>query len=168
MLLTPLKNRLLEASRNGGSPRGFFSLALLMACLMIVCPGCGSRKQMSPSSIATSQQSFEAGEEALESGNFQQANDLFSKALEQGGLTPDQVSDTLLYRARARMELGLLEEARADLYDAELGAMNMGRVYALMGELSLKQGDLNKARGEYEQARKHDPSIEIPEKLRKQ
>jgi tetratricopeptide (TPR) repeat protein len=84
-----------------------------------------------------------------------------------GGLSPDQFGEALVNRARARLQIGMLDEAEADLRDAEQGAMDLAEVYALWGDVMLSRDDMAQARDKYAKARQLNPKIALPEKLRK-
>lgn len=146
--------------------RRTFSLLGLMLATATVCCGCGGQG-VQPSAIAGAQESFEAGESAMAQSDFLLAEQSFTRALSLGGLSPDQFGETLVYRAQARLQLGMLDEAEADLREAEQGAMDLAEVYALWGDVMLSRDDMAQARDKYAKARRFNPKIVLPEKLRK-
>lgn len=132
-----------------------------------VCFGCGKSQGLQSTAIASGQQNYETGESAMAQSDFDLAEKSFTQALSLGGLTPDQVDEALHNRARARLQLGMLDEAEADLREAEMGAMDLARVYALWGDVMLERDDLAQARDKYAKARQLDSKIVLPGKLRK-
>lgn len=138
----------------------------LVVVSALICCGCG-KSGMSSSDIANAQQSFDAGQAALESADFDSAEKAFTQAIVVGGLDPDQVGQAMVGRARARLKLGGIDDAEADLREAEQGATNLGELYAVWGDVMIARNDLSKAREMYTKARQHDSTVVLPESLRR-
>jgi tetratricopeptide (TPR) repeat protein len=141
-------------------------LISLVVLSVLFCCGCG-KTGMSSSDIATAQQSFDAGQAALESSDFESAEKALTQAIVTGGLDPDQIGQAMVGRARARLQLGRLDDAEADLREAEQGATNLGELYAVWGDLMIGRNDLAQSREMYAKARQHDPKVVMPEQLRR-
>ncbi len=159
--ISNMKSSLRFAVAGGASP-----LVGLVLVAATACCGCGSQ-EVRPAAIASAQQSYDVGESAMAQGDFVLAEKAFTQAFSLGGLSSDQFGEALVNRARARLQMGMLDEAEADLRDAEQGSMDLAEVYALWGDVMLSRDDMAQARDKYAKARQLNPKIVLPEKLRK-
>jgi len=137
----------------------------LFCCWLAAAVGCCGAGGMSEKTVADSESALTQAEEAFEAGNFQQAVDNYTNAIEGGGLRSEMLAEAYIHRAMAHAELGAFDAAQADLEIAEQGAPQMDAVYAARGYVLLKQGDKEQAREQYRLARSINPQIEIPQGL---
>lgn len=115
--------------------------------------------------IAT-KQALSIGLEAVEAQDWNTADTQLTTALTGKGLQADERGRALLARAKARVELGHLDEAESDLIElqqAAAGEMNL--VYLLKCEWAIKKGYIEEANAAFDEARKINPELPAPSGL---
>ena len=111
-----------------------------LAILLALTPACRtlSRQGPVPRSVATCRQLSQQGRSALERGEWERAESLFSRALEACPLDTDarrQYAEALWHRGAGREAVGQLIEAwKLDAHDPSL-AVRAGEMYLAMGNL---------------------------------
>ena len=135
-----------------------------LVVVTICCVGCGG--ETTRVVTQTSENEMQLGREAFERKDYEEAAKLFDGALRRGGLNADLGGEALLMRAKACIKLGRLDDAQHDLEDASRGPVPPDEVLSAKGDIALKQGDLDKARSLYVDARKLNPTIALPDKLK--
>lgn len=139
----------------------------IIAVVVLAMSFCGCSGSQAPaSSVAEGEVSVEQGAEALTNGDFANADKVFTNALNRGTLLPDLVEKAKIGRAKARIGLGDFAGADADLKSLEAGAAEMDQVWAVRGDLRLKQGDMAGAKEAYQHALELNPEIALPEGLK--
>lgn len=133
---------------------------LAAAVFAIGCDGDASKK------VVTSESYYFEGVRAFEEKEFDEAVSQFTRALENGGLQVDSLCDARMKRAKARIELEEFDEAKEDLEFLLEGAPDTSAVLATLGDLSVKQKELEDAKRYYQLARKENPRIVVPPELR--
>lgn len=136
---------------------------VLIGCLAFV--GC-SGDQQPPDDIATSESSFDKGLEAFQAEDFATAEKILTNAINGTGLNSDLLAEALLLRAEARLKTGMYTEALADLTELEPVAPDLSEVHRVRGDVYIAQNDLASAKTEYAAAKKLNPGIQIPAKLK--
>ncbi|MEZ6131874.1 MAG: tetratricopeptide repeat protein [Planctomycetaceae bacterium] len=132
-------------------------------CLLLL--GCTDGQQSS-TEIATAEGAYDQGLAAFEAGDFQLAEDQLSRAIDVGGLNPDLTAESYLLRAESRTKLGKLDDAMADVTAVEEGAPDLARFHQVRGNILLARGDKEGAKNAYEEARRTDRTIKLPDALR--
>ena len=136
---------------------------VFIGCLAFV--GC-SGDQQPPDDIATSESSFDKGLEAFQAEDFATAEKILTNAINGTGLNSDLLAEALLLRAEARLKTGMYTEALADLTELEPVAPDLSEVHRVRGDVYIAQNDLASAKTEYAAAKKLNPGIQIPAKLK--
>jgi hypothetical protein len=131
-------------------------------CLWLLMLGVGCQSTVSPVKLRDSEAAYDAGIAALGNKDWATAESELSEALSGPGLQPDLHELALLARVRARVELGNLEGAAADIAVLEQGAAAMDQVLSLKSQLLLKQGDAAAAKQTFLDAKKLNPKLAAP------
>lgn len=124
--------------------------ALLLLCLMVcvTSSGCSSESNDINAGIATAKE-----------GDFDKAIGLFTRAIESGKLSRENLSIAYYYRGLARGKKGDYDKAIADLTKAIEINPNDAAAYQFRGYFWKFIGNDDKANADYEKAKKLDPSI---------
>ncbi len=133
------------------------TLFLLIPALLCGCVGSASS-----SSVASSEGSVTKGVEAAEKADWATAETELSAAISAGSLQPDMAEKALLNLARARIELGKLDDAAKDISQLEQGAAEMDQVWLVKCVLALKKGDAAGAKTAFAEAKKLNPAVKAP------
>ena len=138
--------------------------SLIPLCLLCCLAGCGSGPA-SESTVSQTEASYETGLKAFEAGDFNSAESQLAAAISNGTLQPDLSESAIRTLARARVALGKLPEAEADLKQLQAGAMEMDQFWVAMAELELKKGNNADAKKAIQQARAANPRVVLPKPL---
>src|SRR5262249_23587392 len=131
----------------------------IFATALMFCAAC-SRTQMPENQIRDAQAAYIDGMDALASNDFGLALEQFEAALGIGGLSADQFGEAMLHSAECHIELGNFEDAAGVLDSLEAQATDLDQLYLARCKLYAKQGDMSKARVEFEAARKLNPEVQ--------
>jgi tetratricopeptide (TPR) repeat protein len=123
--------------------------------------GCG-RDGMSKSQLQSAQEAAEKAAELEKTGSFKEALPLIDKAISQGGLNPDQLSEAYLLRARCNCDGGNLEQAEKDIAMAEQGSPNPSSWHYSRAILFAKKNKISESKAEFSKAQKIDPKLKMP------
>jgi len=147
-------------TRFGSAAEAAFAWALILLLLAIAAgllSGCAMlrRKGPSPESVAASRELSRQGVAAMETGQWQQAEDLLRKALEA---SPDDAS-THRSMAETLWHRGAREEANAQIEEALEHDSNNAALRVKAGEMSLAVGAREAALTHAERAIRSDPKL---------
>lgn len=129
---------------------------LALLCLPLMLAGCSD--SMSGDVIASSSSSFEQALELEKSGSHSEALAEVEKSITDGGLSPDQLAEAYLLRARAKANTGDLPGAEADLAASEQGSPDLAFFHWTRSVILEKQGKAAEAKSAMALARKNDPT----------
>lgn len=135
-------------------------VVVIMGCLSAFV-GC-STASSDGRATAEQQNAYDAGITAIKNREFDTAEKNLTTAITESHLSADLQEDAYLQRARARMELNKLDDAKADIDWLADRATNLDAVWIARGQLLQKKGDQAGASKAYEEARKINPNISIP------
>jgi Tfp pilus assembly protein PilF len=135
------------------------TVILGLTSLMIL--GCGG-DGAAPAEVSASEASVTKGLEAATAKDWATAERELDGAIKAGALQPDQSEQAMLALARARVELGKLDEASVLITELELGAAAMDQVLLVKAELLLKKGDAAGARAAFTEAKTHNAALTAP------
>lgn len=121
--------------------------------------GCGGSAS---SNVSSGEGSVTKGLEAIEKADWAAAETELSAAIADGALQPDMSEKAMLSLAKARIELGKLDDAAKDIAQLEQGAAEMDQVWLVKCALAIKQGDSAKAKSAFAEAKKHNPDVTAP------
>ena len=138
--------------------RLFPALWLLILSFLGGCGGGGA----STSNVASSEGSVTKGLEAAEKADWAAAETELSAAIAGGALQPDMAEKAMLNLAKARIELGKLDEAAKDIAQLEQGAAEMDQVWLVKCALAIKQGDSAGAKTAFAEAKKLNSGVKAP------
>ena len=143
---------------NSLKPRGRSSLLLAAVIALMAILGPRAKAQ------APIPDDLQAGYAAYKSGQFQEAANAFSRAINQAGLDRDALAVTLNNRGVAYAQLGRLDAAIADYLQAQklkaddpTTTRNLRFAYLTRGLAYAKQSDPHKALEDYDRALAIDP-----------
>lgn len=117
---------------------------------------------MPPDQIRSSESAHLLALEAWQSKDYAQALEHFQEAIEGEGLNADLIAEALLHTAECHVELGNLDEAAEVLEGLKDQAPELDQFHLVRCKLYVKQGDISKARTEFEAARAINPGLEPP------
>jgi hypothetical protein len=135
-------------------------LLTALACVSLVVAGCSD--SMSGDEIALASSSFDKALELEQSGSHGEALVEVEKAITGGGLTPDQLGEAYLLRARAKANTGDVPGAEADLATSEQGSPDLAIFHWTRSVILDKQGKASEAKSAMALARKNDPTNRLP------
>ena len=138
--------------------RLFPTLWLLIAAF--VC-GCGDGGASS-ATVSSGEGSVAKGLEAADKGDWAAAETELIAAIADGALQPDMSEKAILTLARARIELGKLDDAAKDIALIEQGAAEMDQVWLVKCALAIKKGDAAGAKAAFAEAKKFNPGVNAP------
>ncbi len=141
-----------------------FLRSLVPLWLLCCFAGCGNGPA-SESTVSQTEAGYETGLKAFEEGDFNSAESTLAAAISNGTLQPDLTESAIRTLARARVALGKLPEAEADLKQLQAGAMEMDQFWVAMAELELKKGNNAEAKKAIQQARTTNPRLVLPKPL---
>ena len=141
-----------------------FLRSLVPLWLLCCLAGCGNGPA-SESTVSQTEAGYETGLKAFEEGDFNSAESTLAAAISNGTLQPDLTESAIRTLARARVALGKLPEAEADLKQLQAGAMEMDQFWVAMAELELKKGNNAEAKKAIQQARTTNPRLVLPKPL---
>ncbi len=147
-----------------GVIRNALVITAVMAAITLGLSGCHSSSV--PSALAINADAAVArGLEAIEGSDWETAETELTSAIDAGVLSGDQYEETVLARAKARLENDDLEGAEEDISMLEEGAAAMDQVLALKASLLLRQGDKSLAKRTLAEARKINRNVIAPKGL---
>ncbi len=144
-------------------PSRAFSGALYLCLAVFASVLCGCGNEVSSDSIAESQDLLDQSKQLVADGDRSAALPLLETALEQTGLNVDQYAEALLYRAQCYAEAGQLEQANADLQEAEMGAPDPALMMHSKGVVLSAEGKDSEAKKAFSQAKRLDKSLNLPQ-----
>jgi predicted Zn-dependent protease len=143
-----------------------FQSIILTGLLAIPAASCGRNTGVPTAAGISATLAKTDGFVALEKEDWQTAETLLTQALDAKILSGDQYEETLIGRAKARIELGNFDEAEEDLEPLEAQAAAMDQVWMLKCNLAIRQNDAPAAQKAYAEAKKLNPSLPKPADLK--
>jgi predicted Zn-dependent protease len=143
-----------------------FQNAILTGMLAVAVTGCGRNTGVPTAAGISATTAMNDGFAALEGKDWQTAESLLTQALDAKILSGDQYEETLIGRARARIELGNLDEAAEDLEPLEAQAAAMDQVWMLKCDLAIRQNDMPTAQKAFVEAKKLNSTLLKPADLK--
>ncbi|MCR9296655.1 MAG: tetratricopeptide repeat protein [bacterium] len=134
--------------------------SFLLAGLTCLLAGCGD--SVPSTEIASAQEAFDQAQERMSADDTAAALPLLDQAIAGVGLDAEQYGTAVLWRAQCHAESGNLEQAEADLAEAEQGPVDEALLFFTRGVVFTAQGNEAEARKAFAQARKLDPSLKTP------
>lgn len=138
----------------------YLHVVICSVCLMTTL-GCGGPKG-DPASIASGEASYTEARTMVLDGNYEAALPKLDAALAGSGLGADLYVESLLLRAQCHAMTGKLEQAEADLAQAENGSPSEAMLELTKGVILEKQGKSSESKAALAKAKRLDPSLKLP------
>lgn len=138
-----------------------FLCVLICSVSLIASIGCGAPKG-DPVSVATSEASYTEAKTMVLDGSYEAALPKLEAAISGSGLGPDLYVESLLLRAQCYAMTGKLEQAEADMAQAENGSPAEAMLELTKGVIFGKQGKSAESKAALAKAKRLDPSLKLP------
>lgn len=140
---------------------GMFVVAVAAGLLC----GCGAKK-LEEDTVRTAESSLDRGLAAFNEGDFAEAEECLSAAIEAGGLQPDLYLQACVERAVALGHLGRVEDGLLQLAYCEEGIEGPDQMELATARIYLAAGDEKTAKSHVNLAREANRRVQLPEELR--